>query len=57
MENKPSRNFVCCEVENCKYHSTDCRCHADSITVQSPAAMRKGETFCGTFAPKTGHKA
>ena len=56
MEKHTDSRFVWCEVENCKYHSTDCRCHAEGITVQSPAAMRKGETFCGTFAPKTGAK-
>ena len=44
---------VGCDVVNCKYHSTDNCCHADCIAVQSPSAMRKAETFCGTFTPKS----
>ena len=43
---------VGCDVVNCKYHGTDNCCHADSINVESSNALRKAETFCGTFSPK-----
>ncbi len=54
MEKRDSIREVNCEVTSCRYHGIDCKCHADSITVESPSAMRKGETFCGTFAHKNG---
>jgi hypothetical protein len=44
---------VGCDVVNCKYHGSDNCCHAQSIMVESPNALRKGETFCGTFAPRS----
>lgn len=44
---------VGCDVVNCKYHGGDDRCHADSIIVESHNALRKAETFCGTFEPKS----
>lgn len=50
---KNTASVVSCEVESCKYHGFDCKCHAEGITVESPAALRKGETFCGTFAPRS----
>lgn len=56
MEQTGTSYYVNCEVENCKYHGFDCKCHADCITVESPSAMRKGETFCSTFAPENPHK-
>ena len=43
---------VGCDVVNCKYHGTDNYCHASSIMVESQNAMKKAETFCGTFAPR-----
>ncbi len=46
---------VDCDVVNCKYHSVDNCCHARSITVQSPNAVRKAETFCSTFSPKASN--
>jgi len=42
---------VGCDVKNCKYHSNDDKCYANSITVESPSAVSKSETFCGTFTP------
>ena len=42
---------VGCEVVTCKYHSKDNCCCAESITVGSPHAVKKGETFCSTFMP------
>ncbi len=44
---------VGCDVVSCKYHSNDNCCCASSIQVESHNAVRKGETFCGTFSPKT----
>ncbi|SHH51262.1 protein of unknown function [Sporobacter termitidis DSM 10068] len=43
---------VGCEVVNCKFHGHDNRCFADSISVEAPSAVKKTETFCGTFAPR-----
>jgi len=45
---------VTCDVVNCKYHGHDNYCHSERINVQSTSALRKAETFCGTFLPKTG---
>ena len=44
---------VGCDVQNCTYHGKDGCCHAQSITVESKNALRKAETFCGTFEPKS----
>lgn len=44
---------VGCDVINCRYHGADNHCHADSIVVESHAAIRKAETFCGTFQAKS----
>jgi hypothetical protein len=43
---------VACDVVNCRFHGTDNYCHADEIVVESENALRKAETFCGTFTPK-----
>ncbi|MGM9522049.1 MAG: DUF1540 domain-containing protein [Oscillospiraceae bacterium] len=43
---------VGCDVVSCKYHGGDNYCHADSIVVESENAIRKAETFCGTFEAK-----
>jgi hypothetical protein len=43
---------VNCDVDNCRYHSSDNCCEASCIKVESPSAMRKGETFCSTFEAK-----
>ena len=40
---------VGCDVTNCKYHTVAGNCNADKITVESPNAIRKAETFCSTF--------
>ena len=42
---------VGCEVVNCKYHASGLCC-ADSIKVESPNAIKRAETFCGTFSPR-----
>lgn len=44
---------VTCDVTNCKYHGHDNRCFANNITVESPRAIKKAETFCGTFATQS----
>ncbi len=43
---------VGCDVVSCKYHGCDNYCHANGINVESHNAIRKVETFCGTFEPK-----
>lgn len=43
---------VDCDVVKCKYHGHDNRCFAESIHVGSPEALKKTETFCGTFSPR-----
>jgi hypothetical protein len=43
---------VACDVMTCKYYESGNQCCANSITVESPTACKKTETFCGTFAPK-----
>ena len=44
---------VGCTVSNCKYHTNGDRCGADHITVQNENAVKKAETFCSTFTPKS----
>ena len=45
---------VGCDVHNCKYNDTSCKaCRAEHINVQNRSALKKGETFCDTFSPKT----
>lgn len=44
---------VGCGVVNCKFHGRDNCCHADSIVVESQSALRKAETFCGTFEARS----
>jgi len=41
-----------CGVESCRYHSSGDCCTAGCISVESRNAIRKGETFCGTFEPR-----
>lgn len=43
---------VGCDVTSCVYHGKDGHCHAQSINVESKNALRKAETFCGTFEPR-----
>lgn len=43
---------VGCSVIGCKYHSTDNCCTAECIDVKNENAIKKAETFCGTFAPR-----
>jgi hypothetical protein len=43
---------VGCDVMTCKYYETGNQCCAESITVESPTACKKTETFCGTFVAK-----
>ena len=46
---------VGCSVLSCRYNDTQCKaCKAEHINVQNKSAMKKGETFCDTFAPRTG---
>lgn len=47
---------VTCDVVNCKFHGHDNRCVADRINVESQNAIKKAETFCGTFAPRPSGK-
>ena len=45
---------VGCDVYNCKYNDTQCKCcTAEHIKVENKTAVKKAETFCGTFVPKT----
>ena len=47
---------VGCDVHNCKYNDNECkRCTAEHIKVENKTAMKKGETFCDTFLPKTSY--
>ena len=44
---------VGCDVYNCKYNDNECRCcTAEHIMVENTTAVKKAETFCGTFSPK-----
>ena len=40
---------VGCDVVSCRFHGPEDTCHAGSINVESHSAVRKAETFCGTF--------
>lgn len=46
-------NCVGCDVVNCVYHGKDGHCHAQAINVESHSAIRKAETFCGTFEARS----
>jgi hypothetical protein len=47
---------VGCDVTNCRYNDTTCRsCVAERINVQNRNAIKKGETFCDTFTPRTSY--
>ena len=43
---------VQCDAKHCKYHGHDNQCYSNSISVEAPNAVKKAETFCGTFAPR-----
>jgi hypothetical protein len=43
---------VGCDVVSCKYHGHDNRCYADNIVIESPTAVKRAETYCGTFTPR-----
>lgn len=43
---------VGCDVINCRFHGKDSACHAESIKVKNIDAVKKAETFCGTFEVK-----
>ena len=44
---------VTCDAAHCRYHAHDNRCLAENIMVESPNAIKKAETFCGTFVPRS----
>ena len=44
---------VNCEAENCKYHHPGGQCSATNITVETPYADNKTDTFCNTFRPNS----
>lgn len=44
---------VGCSVIGCKFHSSENRCTAESIDVKNENAVKKAETFCGTFTPRS----
>lgn len=48
---------VGCDATHCKYNGIHCgagaSCCAAQITVRNENAMRKAETFCSTFEPKS----
>ena len=42
---------VYCDAKNCKHHTENDRCTANSIKVENSSATSKSETCCGTFVP------
>ena len=44
---------VGCDVAACRYNDDARRCSAQSINIESRSAVKKGETFCSTFSPKS----
>lgn len=44
---------VGCSVKDCRYHSKENRCQAESIHVSNEQAQQKAETFCATFENRT----
>ena len=44
---------VGCDVAACRFNESDNRCSAQHINIESRSAMKKGETFCSTFSPKS----
>ncbi len=56
IKNGDSLYGITCDVVNCKYHGHDNRCFANNIIVEAPNAVKKAETFCGTFAARASSK-
>ena len=50
-----SLSGVNCEATNCKYHHPGGQCSATGITVESPDADNKSDTFCNTFKPNIAY--
>ncbi|MBR3595627.1 MAG: DUF1540 domain-containing protein [Clostridia bacterium] len=48
-KNCKENSNICCDVKNCVYHTTDCKCTADSIKVSNKNACSCAETSCATF--------
>lgn len=42
---------VSCDAKNCKHHTQDDKCTASNIKVENNSAVKKSETWCGTFTP------
>ncbi len=47
---------VSCDAAHCKFHGHDNRCMAENIAVESPSAIKRAETFCGTFTPRSADR-
>ncbi|MEG0777577.1 MAG: DUF1540 domain-containing protein [Oscillospiraceae bacterium] len=47
-------NGVDCHVTGCAYHTAGDCCCASEIKVANEKALKKAETFCSTFSPKSG---
>ena len=43
-------NGVICDAKNCKHHTENDRCTANSIKVENSHAKSKTETCCATFS-------
>ena len=40
---------VHCDVANCTYNDSNCKCFADNIVVGPTSAKQREETICATF--------
>lgn len=53
LESKEKKNKIVCDVKNCVYHTGECSCKAEVVSVGPVYAGSSTDTLCATFKPKT----
>ncbi len=53
LESKEKKNKIVCDVKNCTYHTGECSCKAEVVSVGPTYAGSSTDTLCATFKPKT----
>ncbi len=51
--NKTCDKKICCNVQNCVYHSGETTCTAKTVDVGPHSACCCQDTSCATFKPQT----
>lgn len=53
LESKEKKNKIVCDVKNCTYHTGECSCKAETVSVGPTFAGTSTDTVCATFKPKS----